>query len=163
MWPLPYLTKDSLNEPDYPQFSITTKQTVAMKRLLIAPFFVGCLLAVGSLHAQSSTAAAPGVATPTAPDTSQFKQYVGNYTVATSDVKQIIVTMERGQLVGEAVGLGQSSLISAPDTPDAFTVPDPNGGSDAYATVQFGRDTAGKVRKVVLIVQGQTFEGVRAD
>lgn len=139
-----------------------------MKRLSIAPFFVGCLLVAVSVHAQSSTAAAPGVATPTAattvvPDTSQLKQYVGNYAVATGDVKQIIVTMERGRLVGEAVGLGQSSLIADSDTPDAFTVPDPSGGSDTYATVQFGRDTAGKVKKVVLLVQGQRFEGIRAD
>jgi hypothetical protein len=149
-----------------------------MKRLLIVPFSVGFLLAAGSINAQSSTAAAPtttttmspgvatsGVATSgvATPDTSQLKQYVGNYTVATGDIKQIIVTVERGRLVGEAVGLGQSGLLPNPSTPDAFTVPDPNGGSDVYGSVQFGRDPAGKVSKVVLIVQGQTFEGIRAD
>lgn len=131
-----------------------------MKRLLIAPFFIGCLLAAVSVTAQTaSTTAAPGATATTTmspgvatPDTSQLKQYVGNYTVATGDIKQIIVTVERGQLVGEAVGLGQSGLVPALDTPDAFTVPDSNGGSDVYGSVQFGRDTAGKVRKVVLIV-----------
>ncbi|GAB3643388.1 DUF3471 domain-containing protein [Spirosoma arcticum] len=141
-----------------------------MKRLLIAPFFIGCLLMAGSVNAQTaSTTATPGATTTTTtsgvatPDTNQLKQYVGNYTVATGDIKQIIVTVERGKLVGEAVGLGQSGLIPADNTPDAFTVPDPNGGSDVYGSVQFGRNPAGKVSKVVLIVQGQTFEGIRAD
>lgn len=97
------------------------------------------------------------------PDTNQLKQYVGNYAVATGDIKQIIVTMERGRLVGEAVGLGQSNMLPDSTLRDAFTIPDPNGGSDAYATVQFGRDAAGKVAKVLLKVQGMDIEGTRTN
>lgn len=132
-----------------------------MKRLLIIPIFAGLLLVAGSVNAQTaSTTATAGVAVP---DTSQLKQYVGNYTVATGDIKQIIVTMERGRLVGEAVGLGQSMMLPDSTLRDAFTIPDPNGGSDAYATVQFGRDTAGKVAKVRLKVQGMDLEGTRTN
>ena len=138
-----------------------------MQRLLIAFFSMGCLLMAGSVNAQSvATATTPTTATVSAvaaSDTSQLKQYVGNYTVATGDIKQIIVTVERGKLVGEAVGLGQSSLLPNLTQRDAFTIPDPNGGADAYGTVQFGRDNADKVAKVILIVQGQTIEGIRTN
>ena len=138
-----------------------------MKRVLIIPFFAGCLLLTGSIYAQSaSTVTNPksttmaGVATP---DTNQLKQYIGNYTVPTGDIRQIIVTMERGKLVGEAVGLGQSGMLPDPTMRDAFTIPDHNGGSDVYATVQFGRDGAGKVAKVLLKVQGMDIEGTRSN
>lgn len=133
-----------------------------MKRFLIACFCTSALLLTGSVRAQSTstTTSTSAIATP---DTSQLKQYVGNYTVASGDIKQIIVTIERGKLVGEAVGLGQSGLLPDPTQADAFTVPDPNGGSEAYGTVQFGRDAGGKVAKVLLSVQGQRYEGTRAN
>jgi hypothetical protein len=130
-----------------------------MKRIAIAFVFMMFFVSAGATFAQS-TAPAAGVATP---DTSQLKQYVGTYTVATGDVKQIIITAERDKLVGEAVGLGQSGLISDPTQADTFIVPDPNGGSEAYATVRFGRDGGGKIAKVVLSVQGMILEGVRSN
>ena len=135
-----------------------------MKRLLITPFFAGLLLVASSTYAQTAstttTPITPGMAVS---DTAQLKQYVGNYTVATGDIKQIIVTMEQGRLVGEAVGLGQSTMLPDSTMRDAFTIPDPNGGSDTYATVQFGRDAAGKVAKVLLKVQGMDIEGTRTN
>lgn len=137
-----------------------------MKRLLIIPFLAGLLLVAGSVNAQVAPTSAPSgmsVSGVAAPDTSQLKQYVGNYTVATGDIKQIIVTMERGKLVGEAVGLGQSMMLPDSTLRDAFTIPDPNGGSDAYATVQFSRDAAGKIAKVLLKVQGMDIEGTRTN
>lgn len=127
---------------------------------------LGALLTFGTAQAQTNSMSTTGMTTTmttgkAAPDSAQLTQYVGSYTVATGDIKEVIVTIERGKLVGEAVGLGQSSLIPNPNTPDAFTVPDPNGGSDVYATVQFGRDTTGKVMKVLLNVQGQMIEGTK--
>ena len=113
-----------------------------MKRLLISSVFAGLLLMTGSVNAQSaSTASTPGMAVSgvVAPDTSQLKQYVGNYTVATGDVKEIIVTLEQGKLVGEAVGLGQSTLQPDADQRDAFIVPDPNGGSDVVRVISRDR------------------------
>ncbi len=141
-----------------------------MKRLLIAHFFASCLLVAGSVYAQTATTNPASGATRSTtgadvatPDTNQLKQYVGSYTVATGDIRQIIVTLDQGRLVGEAVGLGQSNLLPDPTTRDAFTVPDPNGGTDVYATVQFGRDAAGKVSKVLLKVQGVDIEGTRTN
>ena len=141
-----------------------------MKNNLISALCLAGLMIAGMANAQTNTMLTTTTTTtvssdtrPMAPDTAQLKQYVGNYSVATGDVKQIIITIERGTLTGEAVGLGQSGLVADPTQRDAFTVPDPNGGSDAYATVQFGRDAAGNVMKVLLNVQGQIIEGTRAN
>lgn len=131
-----------------------------MKNARIFVLLLSLLLA-GSVTTYAQTSA--GSPATTVPDTAQLKQYVGTYKVSSGDVSQIVVTIERGKLYGEAVGLGASVLNPDPKQADSFTVPDPNGGGDAYATVLFGRDAAGKVGKVVLSVQGQNYEGTRTN
>jgi len=86
-------------------------------------------------------------------DTTLYKDYVGRYAMKDAPFQTVIVTIEGGKLMGEAVDQGKGELVSDEKTADQFSVP----GYDAL--VVFNRDADKKVKKVLLTVQGQTFEG----
>lgn len=86
-------------------------------------------------------------------DTSLYKAYVGKYAMKDAPFQTVIVTIEDGKLMGEAVDQGKGELVPDEKTADQFSVP----GYDAL--VVFNRDADNKVKKVLLTVQGQTYEG----
>lgn len=86
----------------------------------------------------------------TTPDSTQLRAYVGRYTIADAPFEAVVITMENGRLVGEAVGQGRAELAPAA-TPDLFTAV----GYDA--TVQFARDADRRVTRLTLQLQGQAF------
>jgi hypothetical protein len=86
-------------------------------------------------------------------DTTLYKDYVGKYAMKDAPFQTVIVTIENGKLMGEAVDQGKGELVADDKVADQFSVP----GYDAI--VAFVRGADRKVTKVNLTVQGQTFEG----
>lgn len=86
-------------------------------------------------------------------DTTLYKDYVGKYAMKDAPFQTVVVTLEGGKLMGEAVDQGKGELVPDEKTADQFSVP----GYEAL--VVFNRDADRKVKKVLLTVQGQTFEG----
>ncbi len=121
--------------------------------MLLSIFALATSLSLGTPAVQAAplTPAAPVMAVRA--DTTLYKDYVGKYTMKDAGFETILVTIENGKLMGEAVGQGKGELVADEKVADQFAVP----GYDAVITFTRGADT--KVAKVALAIQGQTFEG----
>lgn len=111
------------------------------------------LLAFG-LFAFSFEVAAQTTSTTTAApvDTLVLKQYVGKYKLKDAPIEDLIVTLQDGKLMGEAVGQGSAQL--APTTQaDIYDVVGYDG------KVEFIRNESKIVVKIKLSIQGNSMEG----
>ena len=84
-------------------------------------------------------------------DSVAVKDYIGKYDAG---IGTITITWENSKLNCELEGKGSAEII-ATTTPDILSIVGYGG------TISFLRDEQKKVNKVVIEVQGQTFEGVR--
>lgn len=101
----------------------------------------------------ASAAPTPKIPAAVRADTTLYKDYVGTYAMKDAPFQTVVVTIEGGKLMGEAVDQGKGELVPDEKTADQFAVP----GYEAL--VVFSRDADKKVKKVLLTVQGQTYEG----
>ena len=85
-------------------------------------------------------------------DTLVLKEYVGKYKLKDAPVEDLIVTLQNGKLVGEAVGQGSAQLAPTTEV-DIYDVVGYGG------KIEFIRNESKIVVKVKLSVQGQTMEG----
>ena len=97
------------------------------------------------VSAQTTTATVPV-------DTLVYKEYVGRYKVKDAPIEDLIVTLQNGKLMGEAVGQGSAQLLATNET-DIFDVVGYDG------KLVFIRNENRVVTKLKLSVQGQTMEG----
>lgn len=120
---------------------------------MLNAFAALALACVVSLAALTPLPPAPPRSAGIRADTTLYKEYVGKYAMKDAPFQTVVVTIEGGKLMGEAVDQGKGELVPDEKTADRFSVP----GYDAL--VVFNRDADKKVKKVLLTVQGQTFEG----
>ena len=111
------------------------------------------LVVVVAFAATASPRPAPMSVTGFRADSTVYKDYVGNYAMKDAPFQTIVVTVENGKLMGEAVDQGKGELVPDEKTADQFSVPNYD------AVVVFGRNADKKITKLLLTVQGQTFEG----
>ncbi len=116
-----------------------------MKKLFVL-LFIGLFACTFEVSAQTNP---PTVA---ALDTVAAKSYVGKYKMKDSPFEEIIVTLQNGQLNGEAVGQGSAPLAPTKDA-DVFEVVGYDG------KLEFVRDENKMVKKLKLTMQGSTMEG----
>jgi hypothetical protein len=116
---------------------------------LLCTVIAALFLTVGTASAQTDKTTAP--ATPPALDSVIVKDYLGKYDAG---IGTITITWEKSKLNCELEGKGSAEII-ATTTPDVLTIVGYGG------TISFLRDDQKKVNKVLIEVQGQTFEGVR--
>lgn len=117
-------------------------------------FFCSLLLLAGLSGTAAAQAPAAALA---ATDTVALKAYTGRYKMKSDFFDVLLVRLENGKLVGEAVGQGSGGLVPDATTPDLFLVPEHSG------SVKFERDATGKVIGLTLTIQGQPMAGVRED
>ncbi len=115
-----------------------------MKSLLCS-FIVALFFITGTATAQSENTPAPTL------DSVIVKDYVGKFDAG---IGTITITWDKSKLNCELEGKGSAEIIAS-TTPDVLTIVGYGG------TISFIRDQQKKVNKVVIEVQGQTFEGVR--
>ncbi len=116
-------------------------------RSLLCTFIVVLFLTVGSASAQTDK-------TPTSAPTLDsviVKDYLGKFDAG---VGAITITWDKGKLNCELEGKGSAEIIAS-TMPDVLTIVGYGG------TISFIRDEQKKVNKVIIEVQGQTFEGTR--
>ncbi|MBL0201654.1 MAG: hypothetical protein IPP81_16365 [Chitinophagaceae bacterium] len=114
---------------------------------LLCTFMVALFLTVGTASAQTDKTPAPAPML----DSVAVKDYIGKYDAG---IGTITITWENSKLNCELEGKGSAEII-ATTTPDVLTIVGYGG------TISFLRDEQKKVNKVLIEVQGQTFEGVR--
>lgn len=114
---------------------------------MICTFITALFLTVGTANAQTDKTP------PAAPvlDSVLVKDYVGKFDAG---IGTITITWDKSKLNCEVEGKGSAEIIAS-STPDVLTIVGYNG------TISFIRDDQKKVNKVIIEVQGQTFEGVR--
>jgi hypothetical protein len=119
--------------------------------------FIGSILGLlfFSIETKAQSAATASTATQAAVvlDTTLVKPYLGNYK---SDMGNIKVWIENGQLLGELEGQGSGELRLT-DKADVLTIV----GMDGEVT--FIRDEQNKVIKVKINAQGATIEGEKIE
>ncbi|MCY7352180.1 MAG: DUF3471 domain-containing protein [Cytophagaceae bacterium] len=120
-----------------------------MKRIALLTLLAGLLTAAGTMAQTTSTTA---TMTP-AVDTTVYRDYVGKYTMTGASFETVIITVENGKLVGEAVGAGKGELVADEKTPDTYIAPDYD------VTITFPRETDKQVKKIKMAMQGQEFTG----
>ena len=114
---------------------------------LLCTFIVALFLTVGAASAQTDKTP---VAAPTL-DSVVVKDYLGKFDAG---IGTITITWEKSKLNCELEGKGSAEIIATP-TADVLSIAGYGG------TISFIRDEQKKVNKVLIEVQGQTFEGVR--
>ncbi len=82
------------------------------------------------------------------------REYVGTYNVAGLPFEKVVVSDKSGKLHYVA-GEYEGDFMEVSGKPDTYS-------ANGEATVTFVRNTAGKVDKMKLQVQGETYEGLRA-
>jgi hypothetical protein len=117
-----------------------------MKKILCT-IITALLLTTGSAIAQTDKAPA---AVPVL-DSITVKDFLGKYDAS---LGAITVTWEQNKLNCSLEGRGSAEIIPT-TTPDVLTIVGYNG------TISFLRDEQKKVNRVIIEVQGQTFEGVK--
>jgi Domain of unknown function (DUF3471) len=85
-------------------------------------------------------------------DTLALKEYVGKYKLKDAPIEDLIVTMQGGKLIGEAVGQGSAQLAPTTQT-DIYDVVGYDG------KVEFIRNESKMVTKIKLSIQGNSMEG----
>ncbi|WP_435354362.1 DUF3471 domain-containing protein [Emticicia sp. SJ17W-69] len=85
-------------------------------------------------------------------DTLVLKQYVGKYKLKDAPIEDLIVTLQDGKLMGEAVGQGSAQLAPTTQT-DIYDVVGYDG------KVEFIRNESKIVVKIKLSIQGNSMEG----
>ncbi|MFT4030966.1 MAG: hypothetical protein QM669_00960 [Siphonobacter sp.] len=86
-------------------------------------------------------------------DSTTWQDYVGKYEGSAGVFESLIITIENGQLMADAIGQGKGQLVEDANQADTFQAPEYD------ATVQFFRDDSKRVIRYRLSVQGQIFEG----
>jgi hypothetical protein len=110
------------------------------------------LLSMGMFALTFEVAAQTTPSTVVSVDTLVLKEFIGKYKVKDAPIEELIVTIQGGKLMGEAVGQGSAEL--APTTEiDIFEVLGYGG------KVVFIRNESKVVTKIKLTVQGNTMEG----
>lgn len=82
-----------------------------------------------------------------------IQDYVGTYTVAGLPFEKVVVTDNAGKLHYVA-GEYEGDFMEISGKPDTYS-------ANGQATVTFVRDATGKVGKMKLEVQGESYEGIR--
>lgn len=114
-----------------------------MKKLLVL-LFIGVFALTIDASAQTNTTIAL--------DTVAAKDYVGKYKMKDAPFEEVIVTLQNGKLMGEAVGQGSADLLPTKEA-NVFEV-------DGYdGKIEFVRNENKVVVKVKLSLQGTTIEG----
>ncbi|WP_394994887.1 hypothetical protein [Emticicia sp.] len=108
-----------------------------------------CMFAVTFEVAAQTTPTATTVAPV---DTLVLKEYVGKYKLKDSPIEDLIVTIQGGKLMGEAVGQGSAQLAPTAEI-DIYEVVGYGG------KVEFIRNEMKSIVKIKLSVQGATMEG----
>jgi hypothetical protein len=85
-------------------------------------------------------------------DTLVLKEYVGKYKIKDAPIEDLIVTLQDGKLMGEAVGQGTAQLALTKEI-DIFDVVGYDG------KVEFIRNETKAVVKLKLSIQGNIMEG----
>ena len=116
-----------------------------MKKI-IALLFVGVFACNFEVSAQTTPTTAVSI------DTVSAQVYVGKYKIKDGPFEEMIVTIQNGKLMGEAVGQGTAELIPTKEA-DIFTV------SGYDGTLEFIRNESKAVVKAKLTVQGNVMEG----
>lgn len=111
-----------------------------------------CFLLVLGFLAFNFDVSAQTSPTTTTVDTLAYKEYVGKYKVKEGPIEDLIVTIQNGKLMGEAVGQGSAQLLATKD-PDIFDVVGYDG------KLEFIRNENRAVIKLKLSVQGTSMEG----
>lgn len=81
------------------------------------------------------------------------QEYVGNYTMAGLPFEKVVVSDKDGKLHYVA-GEYEGDFMEVSGKPDTYS-------ANGQATATFMRNAAGKVEKIKLEVQGESYEGVR--
>lgn len=81
------------------------------------------------------------------------QEYVGSYTMTGLPFEKVVVSDKDGKL-RYAAGEYEGEFMEVSGKPDTYS-------ANGEATVIFVRNAAGKVEKIKLEIQGQSFEGVR--
>ncbi len=110
------------------------------------------LLVTGLFALSFDVSAQTTTTTTVAVDTLALKEYVGKYKVKDAPIEDLIVTLQNGKLMGEAVGQGTAQLAPTAEA-DIFDVVGYDG------KLVFIRNENKIVTKLKLSVQGQTMEG----
>lgn len=127
-----------------------------MKKVALL-LFLGVSAVSFGVSAQSSTdtskTAMPTQAT-TMPslDVLVAQNYIGKYKVKDAPIEELIITLQDGKLMGEAVGQGSAELAPTAET-DIFNVVGYDG------KIEFVRNDSKLVVKIKLTLQGNTMEG----
>ena len=127
-------------------FHLSTNLKINMKSLLCT-FITVLFLTTGTVNAQTDKTPAAAIVL----DSVTVKDYVGKYDAG---VGAVTVTWEQNKLNCSLEGKGSAEIIPT-TTPDVLSIVGYGG------TVSFVRDDQKKVNKVIIEVQGQTFEGVK--
>lgn len=127
-----------------------------MKKIALL-LFLGVSVLSFEVSAQSSTdtskTAMPTPATTIPPlDVLVAQNYLGKYKVKDAPIEELIITLQDGKLMGEAVGQGTAELVATKDM-DIFSITGYDG------KVEFIRNDSKAVVKVKLTIQGSTMEG----
>ncbi len=115
-----------------------------MKKLVLL-LLLGVFALNFDVSAQTASAVAPI-------DTVVAKEYVGKYKVKDAPIEDLIVTIQGGKLMGEAVGQGSAELAPTKEI-DIFEVVGYGG------MVEFVRNESKLITKIKLTIQGSTMEG----
>ena len=110
------------------------------------------LAAFTTAQAQNAPAAATAKA-----DTAALRAYTGRYKMTSDFFEVLLVKLENGKLIGEAVGQGSGELVPDSSKADLFQIPEHGG------TMLFERDATGKVNKLTLTLQGQQMLGMKEE
>lgn len=135
---------------------INQKPLFQMKKVVLLVFLAVSVLSFG-VSAQSSTdtskSAMPTPAT-TIPslDVLVAQNYLGKYKVKDAPIEELVITLQDGKLMGEAVGQGSAELAPTAEI-DIFSVIGYDG------KIEFVRNDNKSVIKIKLTLQGNTMEG----
>ena len=116
-------------------------------KFLLCTFITALFLTTGTVSAQTDKTPPAAIVL----DSVTVKDYVGKYDAG---VGAVTVTWEQNKLNCALEGKGSAEIIPT-TTPDVLSIVGYGG------TVSFVRDDQKKVNKVIIEVQGQTFEGVK--
>ena len=122
-----------------------------MKRIALLTLLAGLFIATGTMAQTTSTTATTTMSVVV--DTTTYRDYVGKYTMTGASFETVIITVENGKLVGEAVGVGKSELVADEKTLDTYKAPEHD------VTLVFAREDDKQVKKLKFMVQGQEFTG----
>lgn len=122
-----------------------------MKRIALLTLLAGLFIATGTMAQTTSTTATTTMSVVV--DTTTYRDYVGKYTMTGAFFETLVITVENGKLVGEAIGAGKGELVADEKTPDTYKAPEHG------VTLVFTREADKQVKKIKFMAEGQEFAG----